>query len=669
MRSGKVTAMAAMTAAIFAAAIPAAEPSDLAGAQPVPAAWLEAWKDPPMTDRPLQIVHGIAPSRASVEGMRFYQDRGLGGVVCNVAFDRYMRSEEHWKTLAAGVEACRRLGMVVWIYDEEGYPSGAAGGLVLAENPAFEATVLALDASRDDPLVIRPAYEHTHASNNFYAARRYPNLIDDRATRCFIAKTHDSYRERLGRYFGGTIRAVFTDEPSLIAVNLGQLPEDVRKGVRVVDQLDPAVKPLPCVPWSHDLTRQYRRRYGEDLMPRRGSLFGGNSDDDRKVRRQFWALVSELVADRYFGAIGRWCAGHRIASSGHSLWEEQLIHHVPLEGNGLKVLGLMDIPGLDMLSSDPEVVIHTGWLAAAMPASAAVLNGRRRVMTEVSDFIQKMGDKGPAGLAEMQAAAAWQAAWGVTDFTLYYGTADRSAEEYRAYCDYIGRLNAVLKPARPAPQVLLYYPIHDLWAEYRPVAEPLKLQSQSPRAQRIVNSFMQLGQLLQRSQVPFTLIDHEHLAAAKVGPDGKLAIHDQRYTAIILPEDTELPPPAANVVERFRQQGGRVVLHAAVPGKQSGPSVIEQLDSPCRILPASEHVVLGQFLRDGRRILLLANVSREPYHGHLTTGGGSGTWQAMDPATGKIQPAESDEAGRVRLEIAARRAILLVHSGSIAAGQ
>jgi hypothetical protein len=62
---------------------------------------------------------------------------------------------------------------------------------VLAENPAFEATVLALDASRDDPFAIRRAYEHTHASNNFHAARRYPNLVDDRATRSFIAKTHE----------------------------------------------------------------------------------------------------------------------------------------------------------------------------------------------------------------------------------------------------------------------------------------------------------------------------------------------------------------------------------------------------------------------------------------------------------------------------------------------
>ena len=216
----------------FAMLYVAAAAAERSAVEPkVPASWLTRWATPPMEDRPLQIVHGIAPARASADGMRFYQDRGLGGIVCNVSFDRYMQSQQHWKTLIAGVRACEQLGMVVWLYDEEGYPSGAAGGLVLQENRAFEATSLVLDRSREPPLYLRPAYEHTHATNNFYMARRYPNLLDDRATRCFIDKTHEAYWKRLEPYFGRTIRAIFTDEPSLIAINLGQLPEDVRRKV------------------------------------------------------------------------------------------------------------------------------------------------------------------------------------------------------------------------------------------------------------------------------------------------------------------------------------------------------------------------------------------------------------------------------------------------------
>lgn len=645
----------------------------------VPESWLTSWNKPPNDDRPLQIVHGIDPrhaipegieqmlhgkktSGAWPEGMRFYLNRGLGGIVCNAAFQDYMRSEEHWKTLIAGVQQCHSLGMIVWLYDEQGYPSGAAGGSVLEENPQFEAIELAYDSTADDPFVIRPSYEYTHASNNYYASRRYANLIDDRAMRCFVAKTHDAYWKRLEPYFGKTIQAMFTDEPSLIAVNIGQIPETVRKRVPVRDPVDPAVPMLPRVPWTYDLPDRYRQQYGEDLLPHRQCLFVGDTADDRKVRRQFWSLIADLMADRYFGAIGTWCDDHGVASSGHSLWEEQLLHHVPLEGNGLKVLAKMDIPGLDMLSSNPEMVIHSGWMTAALPASAALLPGGRRVMTEVSDFSQKMGGAGPAGLEEMQATAAWQASWGVTDFTLYYGIGDRSADAYQKYCDYVGRLNAVLKPARPTPEVLLYYPIYDLWSEYLPVAPPLKLDSQSPRAKRIVASFMRTGRMLQRNQIPFSLIDHEHLAATTVQDDGTLAICDQRYATLILPEDTELPTPAEAVVRTFRGQGGRLIVDRS----DAQELLLEQLQPEYWISPQSEKIALGRFLRDGRRILLIVNVGSKEFNGHLA-GQTAGQWQAMDPATGAIRRCEEDEAGNIPLALTGRQAVLHVQTTDVSA--
>ena len=181
-----------------------------------------------------------------------------------------------------------------------------------------------------------------------------------------------------------------------MAVNIGPLPDEIRKQVRVADPLDPNVQPLPSVPWVADLPDLYRQRYGQDLVAVRKSLFEGDTDADRQVRRQYWALVTDLLADRYFGQIQRWARAHSVASSGHILWEEELLHHAALEGNSLKMLSRMDIPGLDVLSSDPEAVIHTGWMTAVLPASAALLNGRRLVMTEVSDFAETMAKKGPA---------------------------------------------------------------------------------------------------------------------------------------------------------------------------------------------------------------------------------------------------------------------------------
>jgi len=664
------------TAIVGAGTALAGEAGAHAAGQSLPAAWLQAFQEPPLADRPLQIVHGIDVGQPTPEAldqmvpgsgsgqnalrkMSLYRDLGLGGIVCNVAFQQYLRSEENWRKLVAGVDACAALGLVVWIYDEEGYPSGSAGGLVLKENPAFEALALAHDPSRPEPFFLRPAYEFTHASNNYHAARRYINLIDDRAVRSFVANTHDAYYQHLKRHFGKTIQAMFTDEPSLIAVNLGQISEEVRKKVPVSDPIDPAVRPLPTVPWSYDLAERYRQRYGEDLTPQRKSLFGGNSPDDRRVRSQFWELIADLVADRYFGTLQTWCARHGIASSGHTLWEEDLMHHPALDGNKLKALARMDIPGLDVLTSDPEAVIHRGWMTAGMPNSAAILNGGRRVMTEVSDFSQTMNRQGPSGLPEMQATAAWQAAWGVTEFTLYYSTHLHSAEKYRAYGAYVGRLNALLKPAKITPEVLLYYPVRDLWAEYLPVAEPLRLASQSPRAQRIVGSFGRLGQSLQQSQVPFAMIDHEFLAAAKAETDGSLRIGEHRFTSLVVPADVEMPPRAAAAVEQFRKHGGRVVIDGGAGGTLSQAALAAAIRPACRISPASDRITLGSFARDGRKILLVVNVGKQPYHGKIHVGPASG-WQALDPADGSIRPAEKADADHLKLPLAPRQALLLV---------
>lgn len=624
----------------------------------LPAEWLAAWQAPPAADRPLQIVHGIPASRASVEGMRYYQERGLGGIVCNVDFRDYMQSENHWKTLVAGVEACRELGLVVWLYDEKGYPSGAAGGLVLARNPAYEAQALCFDPDQPEPFVIRPAYEHTHASNNYHAARRYIDLLDKKAVACFLDVTHEAYRKRLEPHFGTTIEAMFTDEPSLMAVNIGQLPDSVRTKVRIQDPIDPHVQPLPSVPWNADLPEQYKARYGEDLLGHRRSLFDGNTPKVRQVRRQFWALVSDLVTDRYYGQIQTWCRAHRIASTGHKLHEESILHHVPLDGNGLKVLGNMDIPGLDMLSSNPEVVIHSGWMTAAMPNSAALLHGRRRVMTEVSDFSQRMGGQGPVDLAAMQATAAWQAAWGVTDFTLYYRPDDRSVEDYRAYCAFVGRLNAVLKPARRAPQVLLYYPIYDLWAEYRPVAERLSLASQSDRARQIVSSFMRLGQTLQRRQKPFFLVDHETLAGATLKADGSLNLAGQDFATLVLPARVELPESAADVVERLERAGGHVLTDSDTTPLGTA-SLDKKLRPDCQFVPPSDRITLGRFVRDNHTVLLVVNVDNRPYEGKLKLGEAA-NWHRLDPATGTIETIGRVPAEVLPISLRAHQALLLV---------
>jgi len=630
----------------------------------LPKDWLNAWNAPPAECRPLQIVHGVNDKQANVEFMTALRELGLGGIVCNVSFRDYLVSDANWNTLVNAVEACRKAGLIVWIYDEQGYPSGAAGGHVLKTNPDFEALALAYDPSRPAPFTLRPAYEYTHASNNVYANRRYPNIIDQQAVQCFIDKTHEAYRRRLGRYMGTTVKAAFTDEPSLMAFSLGRLPENARKRTRLIDPVDENVKPLPTVPWVRDLPDLYKKRYGQNLMSVRRNLFAGNTDDDKQVRRQFWELISDLVAERYFGKIQDWCQKNNLASSGHCLCEEELILHVPVEGNALKALGRMDIPGLDVLTSDPAFVLSQGWLTASLPASAAILNGRRKVMTEVSDFSRTIHGQPPVTLPEMQATAAWQAALGVTEFTLYYGSinlildsekSDRlpmPPRDYQAYYNFVGRINTLLRDATPAPPVLLYYPIYDLWSEYLPTAERPGLKNQSPRTQQITTSFMNLGRKLVASQIPFALVDHEMLSTAKIR--GKqICIADQKVNALILPTGVQLPASAEKIVDKFTAGGGCV-------RKSDSTNTYPDID---KLQPASDKLVAGHFVRDGRRILLLVNVGKQNYNGRISTKNPKG-WSIADPTTGIIKTAGRGEGDGININLPSYKTVLLIGPSS-----
>jgi len=605
--------------------------------------WTAAWNAPQAEHRPLQIVHGWFAQRPDLEKEAArLKNCGLGGIVCNVHGQNYLRDEDQWKKFVDTVKAARSVGLRVWIYDENGYPSLSAGGVVLDGHRELESLALVYDKDATEPFVIRPAYEFTHASNNYSAARRYPNPLNAAATKRFLNVTHEQYRTRLGKELFDQVEAFFTDEPSMMAVNIGQIPEENRKRVNIDDPLDPDLKLLPMVSWAADLPERYQEKYGEDLLPQRKSLFGGDAPDDKRIRRQFWNLLGELVKERFYGQIQDWCrdAGVsvptpqnpavplRLASSGHTLHEENLLCHVPLDGNKLQVLARMDLPGLDQLSSDPMVPFYGGWKTAGFPCSAATLTGKRLVMTEISDYSQRMyGEKKPVDLSWMQAATAWQAAWGVTEFTLYYRIEDRSNEIYRQYGDFVGRLNAVLCDANPYRPVLLYYPIENFQEEYVPTAEPFSLQKQSAAARKAVESFERLGGHLMRTQIPFTIIDAEFLAGAEL-KDAELVIAGNRFHTLILP-DVELPKSVTEKVDALRQKGFRVLVDKR--------DEISFPNAP-KLEPANAKIVFGRFQRDGCEIYVLTNVDKDnAYEGRLNNVTGT-KGLLLDPQTGNKSP-------------------------------
>lgn len=602
-------------------------------------AWREQWNEPGAENRPLQIVHGWFGDRTTTEKLLYYRDDcGLGGLVVNVASDGYLQNEKQWDRLLDVVRSAHRVGLRIWIYDEDGYPSLMAGGRVLQGHPELESQALVYDASKegDQAFSVRPAYEHTHAASKYATLRRYPNPLDPAATRRFLEVTHQEYKKRLGTLHD-EVEAYFTDEPSLNAVNIGTIPEEVQKTLTVADPIDPNVPLLPMVAWS-DALRAELEKDGKPFD--RKSLFVGDTESDKEIRGRFWQTVARLNAEFYYRAIRTWCRENGTVSSGHTLHEENILGHVPLDGNKLSVLREMDIPGLDQLNSDPRVFAWGGWKAAGFPASAAYLNGTRRLFTEISDFAQKMGrDKKPTDLAHMQAAAAWQAAWGVTEFTLYYRIEDRDPATHRAYCDYVGRINALLRRAEPVPLVLLYYPITEMQREYRPTAEPLNLDKQSTRLREIIRSFDRLGEMLVRHHVPFVMVDDQALSDLRKRDP-------QKTWRLIVPR--QVPVPASLIGTNLEPVHDS--KEKPIGPMDLAPMTHEYLDSD------STWIAFGKFQREGQLIYLLVNADSKPYQGvfHAPQIRLTRIW---DPATGSVKPLSG--ASETTLSLEPCQAVLL----------
>src|SRR3954470_10654051 len=98
----------------------------------------ERFASPHSHSRIIKIIHNWPDEpRDQDELIRTLSRQGFGGVVSNVSFDEYLESDAKWRSFERGVAEAKKAGWTLWFYDERGYPSGNAGGLVLRGHPEW----------------------------------------------------------------------------------------------------------------------------------------------------------------------------------------------------------------------------------------------------------------------------------------------------------------------------------------------------------------------------------------------------------------------------------------------------------------------------------------------------------------------------------------------------
>ena len=183
-----------------------------------------------------------------------FSEMGFGGAIFSSGtglITPYL-SEEWFGLVSACADEAKKLGMKLWIYDEDRWPSGAAGGLVTKDKrfrqryirhsvdeefPAAEDSVelaryaVILNESTivgcrrirrgaklgaDEHLMVFNRFI-SPANESWFNGQNYLDVLNPKAVEKFVDITYEAYRRHLAPEFGKVIPGFFTDEPNLFA--------------------------------------------------------------------------------------------------------------------------------------------------------------------------------------------------------------------------------------------------------------------------------------------------------------------------------------------------------------------------------------------------------------------------------------------------------------------
>lgn len=611
----------------------------------------DRFANPPAANRILKIIHGWPDDEAAQDDLiRQLIGQGFGGVVCNVSFEDYLRSEQRWRSFIRAVRTAHASGMAMWLYDERGYPSGTAGGLTLQGHPEYQARGLLVadavseggeaelgmppgrvllaaayperdgiaDVKRQVALTVDAAagvargklppgswrvviicdsrlFEGTHAELGLGDKIPYIDLLATEPTARFIQLTHEEYAARLGKDLPRLFDATFTDEPSLMSLFLRPMPWRV-------------------LPWSARLPEEFRRRRGYALEARLPDLILEAGPESSRTRHDFWLTVAELVEQHFFGQLQDWGKRRGVPSGGHLIYEENLLHHVGFYGDFFRCIRRLDAPSIDCLTSDPAEV---PWHIARMIGSIADLRGLRLRMCETSDFGQvyrPAGDSRPVRQiteAEIRGTINRLLLGGINTITSYYTFQGITSDQLRRLNLHTGRCSALLTGGHQVTPVAMLYPVESVWHRYFPSRHG---PTGNPEAARVESVFRQASDALYHAGIDFTYLDTRAILEARL-ERGQLRLGNMAWPVLILPAVDTLPIAAWRKLERFVRAGGRVIALAAQP-----------LNSATEF-PSAEVVAIGKRLAgggEGPRVQAHAN---------------GGAWIALPEGTEPLLPA------------------------------
>ena len=317
--------------------------------------------------------------------------------------------EEWFDLINSTADEGDRLDMESWLYDEDRWPSGSAGGMATIEHKYRMRSVICYEIPLEkyikndyktegneilrsevylDGLTLLKERKITdYPFKDFYCDRgeqkiliftvredlpesnfngnTYIDTMNIEATNKFIELTHEKYAEKCGDKMGTSIRGIFTDEPHRGYV-MGK-----RKNTDGILSNN--------TPWTNDLSEEFQKSYGYDIVELLPELFYKNPGNKyAKVKIDYIDLTNRLFIERFAIPYEKWCTDHNISFTGHVLHEDSLSTQTAPHGSLMRFYEHMHVPGIDVLAGG-----HNCWWVAKQLDSAARQTGKKWKLSEL----------------------------------------------------------------------------------------------------------------------------------------------------------------------------------------------------------------------------------------------------------------------------------------------
>ena len=468
-------------------------------------------------------------------------------------------SDEWFRLWKVALDEAEKLDMNVWIYDENSYPSGFAGGHVPELMPESRGRGLAFRDEQQAPKIgpdtvavyriTADAPENVteklrsgeslpegryvvasvvRATNSpWHGDRCYVDLMYPGVTEKFLEVTLDAYKKHVGDQFGKRVLGAFTDEPN--------------------------VRPAGGLPWTDHLPAEFQKRWGYSLLDHLPSLVRpvGNW---KQVRHDYFQVVLEQYIEHWAKPYYAWCENNGIAFTGH-YWDHEWPNCLGVTDN-MAMSAWQQMPGIDCLMNQYREDTHAQF-------------GNVRFVKEVQSLCNQLGRErylcevyGAGGwdlrFEDMKRIADWLGVLGVNLFDehLSYVTlrgarkADHPQsfsyhepwwDSYHVMAQYITRLSAAMSLGEQRNRVLVIQPTTTAWM-YQADAPP------AGQLGEIGKSFFDLLMGFERAQVEYDIgcedVIARHGAVSKpggqqIGAPCRFAVGQREYTTVVLPPMTE----------------------------------------------------------------------------------------------------------------------------------